>query len=231
MSSAPEPLVRLDEVSKVYRTPGFATIPVFRDISLTIPSGANVGVLGPNGAGKSTLLRMIGGLEKPTTGEINVNGLPSPPKGLTGGVNPQLTGRDNARFVCRVCGLSRAEMAERIDYIADVAAIGDFMDRPVMTYSSGMRARLNFAINMAFEYDLYLFDELGAVGDEAYRRRASAMIEERKQRATFIIVSHSPQQLRRDCEAGLFIHAGQAVFYPRLDDAIVRYQDVTAAKR
>lgn len=195
---------------------------------MEIPAGVNVGIMGRNGAGKSTLLRLIGGLEKPDSGRIQVDGTPSPPKGLTGGISPVLSGRDNAKFVCRVCGLNPQESHERIAYMEDVARLGNFMDRPVNTYSSGMRARLNFAINMAFEYDLYLFDELGAVGDEAYRRRASAMIEERKQRASFLIVSHSAQQLRRDCQAGIYVANHQAEFFPELEDAIRCYEEANA---
>ncbi len=227
-SSSSDPIVSLRAVHKSYRTPGFGRIQVLSDLSMEIPSGVNVGIMGRNGAGKSTLLRLIGGLEKPDSGRVVVSGTPSPPKGLTGGINPLLSGRDNAKFVCRVCGLDPQDTRERIAYMEDVARIGRFMDRPVNTYSSGMRARLNFAINMAFEYDLYLFDELGAVGDEAYRRRASAMIEERKQRASFLIVSHSAQQLRRDCQAGIYVADRKAEFFPQLEDAIRCYEEANA---
>lgn len=232
MTSSSDPaLVEIRDLHKSYRTPGFARVHVLRGLNLRIPRGVNVGVMGLNGAGKSTLLRLIGGLERPDSGKVRVDGYPSPPKGLSGGVNPQLTGRDNARFVCRICGLQGVETQERLDYIEAVAAIGGFFERPVMTYSSGMRARLNFAINMAFEYDLYLFDELGAVGDEAYRRRASAMIEARKERASFLIVSHSAPQLRRDCEAGVYVCDGGAQFFPDLEDAIACYEDEAQSRR
>ncbi|MEN8718947.1 MAG: ABC transporter ATP-binding protein [Oceanococcaceae bacterium] len=220
-----EPLVRIEGMTKSYHTPGFKRLKIFDDLSLVLPMGRNIGVLGPNGAGKSTLLRLIGGIEKPDRGRIRVRGRPSPPKGLSGGVVPVLTGRDNARFVCRLCGLNKAETHDRLGFIAGLASLGMHFDRPVNTYSNGMRARLNFAINMAFEYDVYLFDELGAVGDKIYRDRASAVIEQRKQSSSFIIVSHIVQQLRKDCDAGLYLApGGEAVFYESLDEAIARYE-------
>lgn len=221
-------LVRLECVYKSYRTPGFSRTRIFQGLSLTLPAGRNIAVLGGNGAGKSTLLRLISGIENPDRGSVSVMGRPSPPKGLSGGVLPILTGNDNARFICRISGLHGEGMSDRLAYIRDLADLGVHFERPVHTYSSGMRARLNFAINMAFEYDLYLFDELGAVGDKNYRERASALIEERKKTASFLIVSHAMDQIRRDCDAGLYLENGRADYFDSLEDAIDRY--LTARK-
>lgn len=223
-------LVRISNLHKSYFTPGFTRAHIFRGLNLVLPKGSNIGVIGRNGAGKSTLLRLIAGIEKPTRGDVKVDGLPSPPKGLSGGLVPVLTGRDNAKFVCRIGGLDKAQALDRMAYIEDLTGIGVHFDRPVNTYSSGMKARLGFAINMAFEYDLYLFDELGAVGDKAYRDRASEIIEERKKGASFMIVSHAPGQLRRDCDSGLYLANGQAFFYRDLEEAIQHYfEDQKAA--
>lgn len=217
-------MVRIQGVWKSYYTPGFSRVHIFRGLNLEIPLGVNVGVMGPNGAGKSTLMRLVGGIERPDKGKVLVNGRPSPPKGLSGGVIPTLTGRDNARFVCRLSGLSRDGVSEQVERIEDIAVLGRFFDRPVMTYSSGMRARLNFAINMAFEYDLYLFDELGAVGDKEFRSRASQLMSERKRNASFLIVSHSTRQLRQDCDAGLYVSQGRAEYYSDIEEAIELYE-------
>lgn len=225
--SPDQPQVELRNVAKSYLTQGFGRSQVFSNLSFSIPKGFNVGVIGRNGAGKSTLMRLIGGMERPDRGSVFVNGTPSPPQGLSGGVIPILTARDNAKFVCRVFGLRGTDMHDRLAAIEDIAGLGRFFDRPVNTYSSGMRARLNFALNMAFEYDLYLFDELGAVGDKRYRERASQLMDERKSSASFLIVGHSLGLLKRDCDAGLYLRDGAATFFPDINDAIACYENDT----
>lgn len=216
-------MIRIDGVTKSYPLQGFARFYVFRNLSLMLPSRTHVGIVGRNGAGKSTLLRLIGGMELPEQGRIVVDGTVSPPVGLSGGFSQQLSGLDNARFVCRIKGDDPAAAAERVDFIRDFAELGDFFERPMKTYSSGMRARLAFAISMAFEYDYYLIDELTAVGDQKFRAKTQAAFAEKKGRASVVMVSHNLDQLKKDCEVGVYMKQGGPVLYENIGRAIDDY--------
>lgn len=197
---------------------------VFKNLNLRLPAKTNIGVVGRNGAGKSTLIRMLAGTEEPSAGEIVTDGRVSPPIGLNGGMSRWLTGRENAKFVSRVFGDSQEVMKERLDFIRDFSQIGDFFEQPVMTYSSGMGARLGFAISMAFEYDYYLVDEVTAVGDERFRRRAAAMFAARRGRSGLLLVSHNVDSLKDQCEVGLYVHDEGADLYDTVDEAIKAYR-------
>lgn len=217
-------MIRVEGVTKSYPLQGFARYTVFRDINLALPSRTHVGIVGRNGAGKSTLLRLIGGIELPDEGRITADGTISPPLGLAGGFASQLTGRDNARFVCRINGDDAYVTRERVRFIHEFTELGDFFEQPVTTYSSGMRARLAFAISMAFEYDYYLIDELTAVGDQKFRDKAQRAFSEKKGKATVVMVSHNLDQLRRDCEVGIYMKKGGPVFYEKIDEAVTDYR-------
>ncbi|MEW6167436.1 MAG: ABC transporter ATP-binding protein [Pseudomonadota bacterium] len=217
-------MIRLDRVTKSYPLQGFARYYVFRDLCLQLPSRTHIGIVGRNGAGKSTLLRLIGGMELPEKGGITADGTISPPLGLTGGFAPQLSGRDNARFICRINGDDMRTIDERVSFIERFTELGEFFGRPMETYSSGMRARLAFAISMAFEYDYYLIDELTAVGDQKFRQKAEAAFAEKKGRASVIMVSHNLDQLRRDCEVGIYMKKSGPVFYDDIGKAIADYR-------
>ena len=217
-------MIRLEGVTKSYPLKGLARFYVFRGLTMQLPARTHVGIVGRNGAGKSTLLRLIGGMELPEQGRITSDGVISPPLGLSSGFAPQLSGRDNARFVCRINGDDAAIAQERVAFIFQFSELGDFFDRPVKTYSSGMRARLAFAVSISFNYDYYLIDELTAVGDQKFRQKAEAAFAEKKGHASFIMVSHNLESLKRDCEVGIYMKPEGPIYYDDIGDAIAAYR-------
>lgn len=217
-------MIKLHQVTKSYPLRGLARYTVFRDLELELPSRTHVGIVGRNGAGKSTLLRLIGGMELPDRGSITADGTISPPLGLASGFAQQLSGRDNARFVCRINGDTSAVIRSRVAFVADFSELGEFFDHPVKTYSSGMRARLAFAISMAYDYDYYLVDELTAVGDQKFREKAQAAFASKQGKASFIMASHNLGNLERDCQVGVHMTREGPVFYEDIADAIKAYR-------
>lgn len=217
-------MIRFENVSKWFRMADGRRHYVYRDLNLELPARTNIGVLGRNGAGKSTMIRMLAGIDPPNSGRIVSDGRISPPIGLGNGLSQWLSGRENAKFVSRVFGDSPEAMQERLKFIQEFAQIEKFFGQPVRTYSSGMRARMGFAISMAFDYDYYLIDEVTAVGDERFRRRAAAMFESKRGHAGILLVSHNVESLRDQCEAGLHIRKGEVTFYPDIDEAINAYR-------
>lgn len=209
-------MVELIGVSKRFFQRGVETI-VARDLSFRFEPGQSVALLGRNGAGKSSLLRMIAGLIKPDEGHIVHGGSVSWPVGFQGSFHPDLTGAENARFVARIYGLSPRAMEQ---FVGDVAELGPHLGLPVRSYSSGMRARLAFAISMAVPFDTYLIDEVTSVGDGAFQRRSEALLQDRMRSAGAIVVSHATEMLRRICSSGVVLERGRMFFYQRVDRAI-----------
>jgi capsular polysaccharide transport system ATP-binding protein len=199
---------------------------VFRDLSFEIPDDMNVGLIGRNGAGKSTLMRLLGGADLPDSGEIVMEGKVSWPVGLRGGLQKTLTGRENVKFVCRIQGIRRKGMQEKIRYVQEFAEIGDHFDLPVSTYSSGMLARLGFGTSMAFDFDYYLIDEVMAVGDASFKRKSKKVFEERLQRAKVILVSHNMNLIESMSDIIVHLHLGQATVYEDVKRGIAAYQEV-----
>jgi capsular polysaccharide transport system ATP-binding protein len=216
-------MIRVENVRKSYLRPDGSRFIVYDDLSLTLPAKTNIGILGRNGAGKSTLMRLLGGIDRPDRGRITSDGRISPPLGLQGGVAPALSGRENAKFVCRVCGLQGPEMKERLTFIHQFSQLGDFFEQPVRIYSSGMRARLGFAMSMAFDYDYYLLDEITSTGDERFRMRADEAFRSKRDRASIILVSHGMGALREWCDVGLYVKDRQVHYYDDIDEAIDLY--------
>jgi capsular polysaccharide transport system ATP-binding protein len=144
--------------------------------------------------------------------------------GFGGGLQGTLTGRQNARFVCRIHG-HEDDMADRIRQIEDFAQIGASFDEPVKTYSSGMKARLQFALSLAFDFDVYISDEVTSTGDAAFQRKAADAFKALVNRASLIMVSHSDNTLRQFCSAGILLHDGQAHWFDRIDDALAAYRE------
>jgi capsular polysaccharide transport system ATP-binding protein len=198
---------------------------VLNNVSLTIPTGANVAVLGPNGAGKSTFLRIIGGAETANKGQIITDSDISWPLGLASGFQKTLTGRQNVLFVCRINGLDRPDTRRVIRQVAEFAEIGEYFDMPVETYSSGMRARLGFGLSMAFRFDVYLIDELTSVGDVNFKQKAKAAFKEICKDSSLIYVSHNLNVLRDSCQSALFIRDGRADYHPNIEDGIKAYAE------
>ncbi|MDH4187304.1 MAG: ABC transporter ATP-binding protein [Nitrospira sp.] len=213
----------MDDVHKRYQTDHGPGKWVLQGVTFVIPPKVNVGLVGRNGAGKSTLLRLIGGIDTPTRGRIERHCRVSWPMGYSGGLQGVLTGRQNARFVCRIHGHEH-DMADRIAYIESFAEIGEAFDEPVKTYSSGMKSRLQFALSLAIDFDLYLSDEVTAAGDAAFRKKAVSAFSELVGRSGLIMVSHSEGTLRKFCTAGIWLDGGKAHWFDRLNDALRAYK-------
>lgn len=203
---------------------------VLEDINLKIPHGVSVGLLGRNGAGKSTLLRLIAGMDSPDRGRITRHSRVSWPIGLAGGFQGSMTGRQNVKFVARVHG-GRHDVSAIIAQVQAFAELGEAFDQPINTYSSGMRARLNFGLSLAFDFDIYLSDEATAVGDRAFKAKATKAFKDKIGQASLIMVSHSEGILKDLCQAGVLLEAGQARWYDDIHDAIAAYHADTDATR
>jgi capsular polysaccharide transport system ATP-binding protein len=144
--------------------------------------------------------------------------------GFAGGLHDFLTGRQNAKFVARVHG-HEADIKERIAYIDDFAELGDAFDKPVQTYSTGMRSRLQFAMSLAFDFDVYISDEVTAAGDAAFRQKSLNAFKELAGRAGLIMVSHGEGTLKQFCQAGIWLNEGRANWFDRIDDALKAYKE------
>ncbi|QYZ67182.1 MAG: ABC transporter ATP-binding protein [Gammaproteobacteria bacterium (ex Lamellibrachia satsuma)] len=221
-------MIRLENVTKSYPTPKGQKY-ILRDVSIEFPPKCNIAILGRNGMGKSTLLRLLGGIDFPNRGYIRSEERISWPMGLSGGVQGSMSGRDNARFVCRIYGDSEHEVERKIEYIYEFTELGDYFDMPVKTYSSGMKARLSFATSMAFDFDIYLMDEITAVGDQRFKEKSRAALQEKKDKANIIKVSHNMQELIRDCDVGIYLEKGQMHLYEDIKEAVAIYQREQAA--
>jgi capsular polysaccharide transport system ATP-binding protein len=194
---------------------------VAQGIDAVFPAGQATALLGRNGAGKSSLLAMIAGTLRPDAGRVIRQGAVSWPVGFAGAFHPDLTGAQNTRFVARVYGVDSGAL---LAFVRDVSGLGDAMRQPVRRYSSGMRARLGFAISMGIPFDMYLVDEVTAVGDAAFRRETSELLKARLGQAGAIVVSHAPAQLRGLCTAGAVLEDGRLRMFDDLDEAIAVYQ-------
>ena len=213
-------MIHLIDVSKQYSTWAGDRIVLF-PTSLTIPTNCGVAVLGRNGAGKSTLLRMIAGVEMPDHGKIVRTVSVSWPLGYGGGVNSNMTGRQNVRFIARING---TDEDDAIAFVDDFAELGPYMDEPVETYSSGMKGRLNFGISLAIDFDFYLIDEGVGAGDRWFRDKAAAAFAERRRRSSGILmVSHDPHTIEQYCDIAMVLYRGQLVPFAKLDDAVHFY--------
>lgn len=216
-------MIVIEDVYKRYKTEHGMGKWVLQGINITIPPHLNVGLIGANGAGKSTLLRIIGGGDFPTKGMVTRHCRVSWPIG-GGGLEKTLTGRQNAKFVCRVHGYQDC-LADRLAFIQDFAELGDAFDEPIRTYSSGMKSRLQFALSLAFDFDIYISDEVTAAGDASFRKKAAAAFKSLANRAGLIMVAHGEGTLRDFCQAGIWITDGKAIWFDKIDDALNAYKD------
>ncbi|MGX1201863.1 ABC transporter ATP-binding protein [Marinobacter sp. MBR-105] len=197
---------------------------VLKDVNFTIPDNVSVGLLGRNGAGKSTLLRIIGGMDSPDKGTVNRDCRVSWPIGLGGGFQGSMTGRQNVKFVARIHG-GGDRIPEIISRVQDFAEIGKAFDQPVKTYSSGMRSRLAFGLSLAFDFDVYLSDEATAVGDAAFKAKATKAFKDRVGKASIVMVSHQVGMLKDLCQAGVWINNGTATWFDDINEAINSYHE------
>lgn len=183
----------------------------------------NVGLIGGNGAGKSTLLRLIAGMDTPDRGEVIRHSRVSWPIGLSGGMQGNMTGRQNVKFVARVQGKGSFDVKNIINFVQDFAEIGDAFDEPVNTYSSGMKSRISFGLSLAFNFDVYISDEATSVGDRAFKAKAQDLFKKQIGKSSLIMVSHGEGILRDLCQAGIYLKKGSAHWYDDINEAIVDY--------
>jgi len=205
-------------------------IQALKDVSFEVFRGETLGIIGRNGAGKSTLLRVISGITEPDVGSVEVNGVIAPILALQAGFNPQRTGRENVYLKGMVMGLSREEIDECFDDIAAFADIGDFLERPLRAYSSGMRCRLAFAVEFNMKPDILIIDETLAVGDEIFRRNCMDRITTIKENgATIIFVSHGHSLISKLCDRALLIHNSERLLLGSPKSVVERYHDLVYA--
>jgi len=219
-------MIKLDRITKSYLLSGGNRHYVFKDLSFTFPEGANIGLIGPNGAGKSTLMNILGGIDIPDSGKVITNKSISWPVGLSGGLQGSLTARDNVKFVARVYGYRAAELAEKVRYVEEFAEIGEYFDEPIKTFSSGMRARVTFGLSMAFDFDYYLVDEAGAVGDANFKKKSMAVYKQKLQSGNVILVSHNMSEVRSLCDHIVVIYGGNAHVFDSVEEGIKMYEEI-----
>lgn len=194
---------------------------VAQGITARFPAGQATALLGRNGAGKSSLLAMIAGTLRPDAGRVHRQGRVSWPVGFAGAFHPDLTGAQNTVFVARIYGVDSGAL---LAFVRDMSGLGPAMGQPVRRYSSGMRARLGFALSMGIPFDMYLVDEVTAVGDAAFRRDTAALLRARLAQAGAIVVSHAPDQLRGLCRSGAVLQNGRLQMFDDLEEAIAVYR-------
>ena len=221
-------MIELDHISKSYRLLNGKQKLVLDDISHTFHEGTSVGILGLNGAGKSTLMRIICGTEPPTSGTVRRTSRVSWPIGFSGGLHKSLTGRENMRFTCRIYGVDAKKVT---DFVEDFSELGSYMDMPIRTYSSGMKARLAFGLSMALDFDFYLIDEGYSVGDATFRNKSEQIFKERRAHATCLVISHSASLVRKTCDTAAILKDGHLHMFETVDDALARYKEMCDARK
>jgi len=194
------------------------------DVSFEVPRGSVVGIVGANGAGKSTLVRSLAGILPPTAGRIEVRGRVSTLLALGVGFNARLTGRENVLLGGLAAGLSRSALEERYEEIADFAELGDFMDMPMSTYSSGMYSRLGFSVAVNMRPDILLVDEALSTGDARFKRKSFAKMKELVAQArTIVLVSHALGSIKELCDSALWMHQGRLLQHGLAADVVAAY--------
>lgn len=192
------------------------------DVSFKIKRGEAVALFGKNGAGKSTILKMITGVAYPTEGDIYVNGRVSALLELTSGFDPELTGRENIYLKGQLCGLKDGEIRELEEEIVEFAEIDEYIDQPVRTYSSGMKARLGFAINVNIKPEILIVDEALSVGDKAFRDKCLKKVRHiiEKDNVTLLFVTHAVGTAKQFCDRGIVMKKGKLIYDDDIDKAI-----------
>ena len=214
-------MIRVNNVCKKYHTNnGWKT--VLKDINFELKKGEKIGILGRNGAGKSTLIRLISGVEPPTSGTIERTMSISWPLAFSGAFQGSLTGMDNLRFICRLYDVD-PEYVTR--FTKEFSELGDYLYEPVKKYSSGMKARLAFALSLSVEFDCYLIDEVIAVGDSRFAEKCKYELFEKRKDRSIILVSHSPSAMRAYCDNAVVSENGIMHHFEDMDKAYQYYNE------
>ncbi|PZN83523.1 MAG: ATP-binding protein [Candidatus Methylumidiphilus alinenensis] len=214
-------MIKITNLVKRYHTRQ-GEITVLDHINHQIAPGEKVGILGRNGSGKSTLIRLISGAELPTSGTVARSMSVSWPLAFGGAFQGSLTGLDNLRFICRVYGISAVD---KIPAVQEFSELGKYLREPVKTYSSGMRARLSFAISMIVEYDCFLIDEVIAVGDSRFHEKCLTELFEKCKDRAMVIVSHDTGYIREHCQCASVLVKGKLISFDDIDEAFSYYKE------
>lgn len=213
-------------VDALFGTNNYTEHEALKGITLNIHKGETVGVLGKNGAGKSTLLKILTGVTTPTSGSVKINGKVSAILELNSGFDEELSGRDNIFLKGTILGYTKEEIKNKVDDIIDFADIGKYIDQPVRTYSSGMKARLGFAIAVSTDPDILIVDEALSVGDEVFRTKClNKMSDFRKQGKTIFFVSHSIFTIKSFCTKAAWIKDGELMEYGEMGQVVQKYEN------
>lgn len=219
-------MIEIVDVVKEYPT-RLGQVRVLDHINLTVKPSQQIGILGRNGAGKSTMIRLISGAELPTSGRVTRSMSVSWPLAFGGAFQGALTGFDNLRFICRVYGV---DPADKIDFVQEFSELGVYLREPVKSYSSGMRARLAFAISMVIDFDCYLIDEIIAVGDTRFHEKCVIELFEKRADRAKIIVSHDTTYVNRHCDSAAVLAQGKLFYFDQLEDAFEFYNSVAGMR-
>lgn len=214
-------MIKLDRVTKRFRLSTGGYKYTMREVSYTFTEGINTGILGLNGAGKSTLLKLLSGSTFPTSGHIIRTSSISWPVGFAGFVVGSLSGYQNLRFISRIY---RSDYKKDKAFVEDFTELGDYLYEPVKTYSSGMRAKLNFALSMSIGFDFYLVDEAFSVGDAKFKEKGLKIFKEKSRNATLIIVSHNVGNISAYCTKALILDKGKFWEFPTMKESIAQYK-------
>ncbi|POY46965.1 ABC transporter ATP-binding protein [Avibacterium paragallinarum] len=212
-------MISVEHVYKKYQTrTGLVT--VLNDINFSLNKGEKIGILGRNGAGKSTLIRLMSGVEAPTSGIIRREMSISWPLAFSGAFQGSLTGMDNLRFICRIYN---ADINYVTEFTESFSELGNYLYEPVKNYSSGMKARLAFALSLSVEFDCYLIDEVIAVGDSRFSDKCRYELFEKRKDRSIILVSHSPTAIRQYCDNAKVLDKGKLLDFSSIDEAYQYY--------
>lgn len=196
-----------------------------KNINLSIKEGEIVGFIGRNGAGKSTLLKLITGVIQPSTGEVEIKGRISAILELSAGFNPEFTGRENIKFFCEIMEYNQSTSLRLEQEIIEFSELSEFIDRPLKTYSSGMKSKFAFAVNTHIDPDILILDEVLSVGDETFKRKSFLrMLGLIKSGKTVLFVSHNIKSVREICTRGVILDQGEIIFDGDVEDAVTNYQ-------
>ena len=212
---------------------GYKKKKAVNDVSFTVERGESVALFGKNGAGKSTVLKMITGVAFPTEGEIMVNGRVSALLELTSGFDQEFTGRQNIYLKGHILGLKDSEIQKLEDTIIEFSELNDYIDQPVRTYSSGMKSRLGFAINVNIKPEILIVDEALSVGDAAFKNKCQKKINEliNQENVTLLFVTHQTSVAEEFCERGIVMKDGKMIFDGPVAEASAYYKKMYNIKK
>jgi ABC-type polysaccharide/polyol phosphate transport system ATPase subunit len=231
----PKQVIRSVKEYVIYRIKGgrydYEEFWALKNVDIESPAGKVVGVVGRNGAGKSTLLKVLAGVIKPIEGKVEMNGRIAPLIELGAGFDPELTGRENTYLNGTILGCTNKEIIQKLDQIIDFSELGEFIDAPLRTYSSGMTARLGFAIATDVDPDILIVDEILGVGDDAFQAKCKTRIENfRAKGVTILFVSHDLKQVEEMCDWAYWLDHGQVRASGRPDNVVSEYKQFMAQR-